>query len=91
MSKSLYRTNDREYQNPYWLLWPVDDDGKVQNIKDFHEIIMTDKDRWMTVKKHYSNIPGDIEAKHKEYVDSGRNITSRRLYEQKEWINLIQS
>ena len=84
MSKSLYRTNDREYQNPYWLLWPVDDDGKVQNIKDFHEIIMTDKDRWMTVKKHHSNIPGDIEAKHKEYVDSGRDIISRRLYEQKE-------
>ena len=53
MSKSLYRTNDREYQHPYWLLWPVDDDGKVQNIKDFHEIIMTDKDTWMTVKKHH--------------------------------------
>ena len=54
------------------MLWPVDDDGKVLPIKDFHEIILTDKDTWMTVKKHIPNIPGDIEAKQKEYMDSGR-------------------
>ena len=82
MSKSLYRTNDIGYLHPYWMLWPVDDDGKVLPIKDFHEIILTDKDMWMTVKKHIPNIPGDIEAKQKEYDDSGRNITSRRLDEQ---------
>ena len=82
MSKSLYRTKDRDYLNPYWMLWPVDDDGKVESVKDFHEIILTDKDTWMTVKKHHSNIPGDIEAKHKEYVDSGRDIISRQLDEQ---------
>ena len=78
MSKSLYRTKDRDYLNPYWMLWPVDKDGKVEAIKDFHEIILTEKDTWMTVKKHHSNIPGDIEAKHKEYVDSGRDIISRQ-------------
>ena len=82
MSKSLYRTQDRDYLNPYWMLWPVDKDGKVEAIKDFHEIILTDKDTWMTIKKHHSNIPGDIEAKHKEYVDSGRDIISRVLDEQ---------
>ena len=82
MSKSLHRPKDRDYLNPYWMLWPVDKDGKVQDVKDFHEIILTDKDTWMTIKKHHSNIPGDIEAKHKEYVDSGRDIISRVLDEQ---------
>ena len=43
MSKSLYRTKDRDYINPYWMLWPVDDDGKVEAIKDFHEIILPHK------------------------------------------------
>ena len=81
MSKSLYRTKDRDYLNPYWMLWPVDDDGKVLPVKDFHEIILTEKDTWITIKKHISNIPGDIEAKHKEYVDSGRDIMSRRIRE----------
>ena len=81
MSKSRYRPQDRDYLNPYWMLWPVDDDGKLIPVKDFHEIILTDKDTWMTVKKHHSNIPGDIEAKHKEYVDSGRDIISRQIYE----------
>jgi len=74
MSKSLYRTKDRDYVNPYWMLWPVDNDGKVEAVKDFHEIILTEKDTWMTIKKHHSNIPGDIEAKQKEYDDSGRSF-----------------
>jgi len=81
-SKSTYRPKDRDYLNPYWMIWPVDKDGKIEDRKDLHQPILTEKDTWMTVKKHNSNIPGDIEAQQKEYDDSGRNIISRRLGEQ---------
>ena len=84
MSKSTYRPKDRDYLNPYWLIWPVDKDGKIEDRKDLHQPILTEKDTWIIVKKHKSNIPGDMEKKQKEYDDSGRDIISRRLGEQDE-------
>ena len=90
MSKSMYRPKDRDYLNPYWMLWPVGENYKIpSNVFKFREIILTEKDTWITLQKHKSNIPGDIEAKQKEYDDSGRNITSRRLEESKNPFGLL--
>ena len=77
---------------PYYTIWPVDQikkvvDGivtdeiefKVKPRKQWDETILTSNDVWMVLKKHKSNIPGDMEKKQKEYDDSGRDITSIRL------------
>ena len=82
-SNKMYQKLDRDHLNPYWLLYPVDENYKVLDVPLGYEAILTEKDTWMTLKKHISNIPGDIEAKQKEYDDSGRNIISKRLEESK--------
>jgi len=80
--------------NNYWFITPIkignnvditpifSNKELVEYVFDHGQSILTSEDKWIMVKKHTSNIHGEIAARQKEIDASGRNITSTRLSEQ---------